>query len=286
MELVGKTVKGLDESSSILIHIAFHFYEEDYCLSCKSFSHAKNRIDNSEIRFSILFRVLQTFLLYPCKKMIVVDTNHEEVRKRLQDFGFFENIQVLVYKSLTHPWILTWQHRESFQENIDKYDFFFYTEDDMIIPFSHLQKYFDRMNSLWPHQVASFVRFEPLNDKVKLCVDAISKSKRLYSQIIQEKFLNLNNDYCACWGMERDMLKESFALKEFLFSSSISPCNIRIFASSWPTLQLQKVGYIELDSSFLIKPYCMIQHATRNYIRFPNKPFCTLNVEEVFEFTE
>lgn len=278
-------MKILDETSSLLIHVTFHFYDEDYCKCCKKYTNSKTRNYTNEERFAILFRVLQTFSLYPCKKVIVVDTNHKEVEQRLKDFGFVEHVQIKVHTELQHPWLLTWQHRTSFLELLDTFDFFFYTEDDMIIPFENLQKYYERMEELWPNQVASFVRFEQLDSETKLCVDAISKSKRLYSQIRHDKYINLNNDYCACWGMEREMLRESLQ-NTFLYSSSIKPHEIRIQAASWPSLQLGKIGCIEIDKNCKIKPFCLIEHATRNYIRFPNKPFCTLNVDELFEFTE
>jgi hypothetical protein len=285
-EEINQTNLHHDSRPKLLINIAFYFQEQDKCLSCQSFTNHKHF--SAEFRLTILVRTLQTFLLYPWNIKIFIDTNSEVVKNKLVQLGILDSrLTVVHHTDLKHPFLLTCIHRKRIQNLFDEFDYFFYTEDDMIIPFSSLVDYFQRMELLWPEHSATFVRFEPLDETKKISVDAISPSKRLYTQIIKlenRSFINLDNFYCACWGLSKNHLKKFLFHPQFLIDEY--SINVREMAASFPTFQLEKIGFIEIDSQkFQVLPSNLIEHAGRRFLTYKSPPFGTINIDQLFEFS-
>ena len=106
-----------------LIHIPF-FYKED--------------------RLKYLIRVLESLKGYRFSLIhIVIDTNSRETEKRLGMPLTFERgmIECVVHDDLKHPYYLTWQHREPMKRNAGDYDYFIYTEDDILVSWEAIIKW-------------------------------------------------------------------------------------------------------------------------------------------------
>lgn len=212
------------ESQTLLVCIAFFYTEE----------HSK-----------YLKILLNNFRTYQNSVYVIVDTNSEKTVTLLKDY---KNVEVCVY-DLQKPFHLTWMHRKHIIENIDKYDVFMYTEDDMVVPYENYLDYLEKFSYLWPNDVPSFIRIEE-KCGVLYNVDNVRINSFLPKQILfiqGRMFVSLKNSYHAFWIMPQKELKSTMTQNFFrLEHSRIS----REISASYPSLELQKKGLVELVGSF------------------------------------
>lgn len=99
-----------------------------------------------------LHQLLDEFRTWPCEKDIFVHTN---IQKNVGD-----DVHVQVGLPTPDPRSLVYCHRKLFVDNIDNYDLFLYTEDDMLIKWQHVQSFIDLDSHLPPEKVPGFLRYE------------------------------------------------------------------------------------------------------------------------------
>jgi hypothetical protein len=179
-------------------------------------------------------------------------------------------VEAILCSNLKHPYALTYEHRKLFAERIELYDFFWYAEDDLLIQDFNLIWYFDVLESMWPNGCSAFVRTESRSDGTLVHTDSLSVVRRNAHQLLcleSRKFLVMDNQYHACWGLPQDLLK--YLIKEEKYSIIENSNMMREHAASFLIWTLGKPGWIEISDNAAIHSNCMIKHLSNNYVNMP-----------------
>ena len=219
-----------------------------------------------------LNRILDAFQNeYKTPVSVIIDTN-------TQDIWYLNrgNVKVVVHDNLEHPFHLTWMHRSHIKEAINDYDTFMYVEHDMYVPYINYLNYLDNFKILFPDYIPSFVRIEE-KDGEKYCIDIIRglQKKLVVTKIRGKDFTVLGNMYHAFWIMPKQELL-----------STLSPDFVRVSekredASSYPRVDLNKVGMVEIENE-LISEKCFAYHLTNNYVEIPHTRFGKIKLKDIF----
>ncbi|MGN6284170.1 MAG: class I SAM-dependent methyltransferase [Afipia sp.] len=130
-----------------------------------------------------------------------------------------DGIECLVGLPNKNPWSLPFAHKKLFADRADRYDFFIYSEDDILITEKNLQAFMDVTASLRDDEVAGFLRIE------KASGDAISfpdvhayfhwdaTSVRSRGEYTLASF---TNEHAACYVLTRQQLARSIESGGFL----------------------------------------------------------------------
>lgn len=221
-------------------------------------------------RLQYLYRVIDNLLHYDCPVTIVVDTN-------VNDLVIDRPVIVYPHTDLAHPFHLTWQHRKHINENIDKYDVFYYTEDDILLPYNNYLNYLENFEMLWPNEVPSFIRIENFNGEQFVtdivepqhvhCV--LKKQNKLFYQ------LNPPNNYNGFWIMPQPELKRT------LMSIFLREHESREHASSYVAWELCKPTIIEIKHN-VVSEKCYAYHLPANYAKSSESKHGKLNPKNIF----
>lgn len=223
-------------------------------------------------RLNFLAQVLREFRnQYKIGHDIIIDTDAEGWT--VED-GWDDNETVVFHPSLAHPFNLTWCHRKHMRARIDRYQWFAYFEDDLLLPFENFLHYMDNFALLWPKYVPSFLRVETL-DGAEYALDVTARQQLKQIQIGDRTFTTLSQPYHACWCMSQAALRESMTPEFDRVSES------REVAASFPMWELNKTPLVELDGNQISKK-CIAYHLPNNYCRAPESPHGKIRVEEIF----
>jgi 2-polyprenyl-3-methyl-5-hydroxy-6-metoxy-1,4-benzoquinol methylase len=70
------------------------------------------------------------------------------------------DVRVVVGLPSANPWSLPFAHKPIFAENVDQYDLFIYSEDDMAVTEDHIASFLRVTPHLAPDEIAGFLRYE------------------------------------------------------------------------------------------------------------------------------
>lgn len=237
----------MEMKESLLVAIAFHY---------------------SEDRLKWLHQVIDNLLTYDCPIVIIVDTNVENL-----DLG--KPVVVHSHTDLEHPFHLTWVHRQHFKNNIDKYDNFFYVEDDVLVPFENYKNYLENFKLLWPSAVPSFVRIEQKDEE-----DYISDIPQIQNLEIvnvgakQFHSFKFPYSYHAFWIMPNKELKETMK------DNFVQLSDGREFAASYTAWELRKPPMVQIEKN-LVSKKCYSYHLPNNYA-LGDGPNAKIKPENIF----
>jgi hypothetical protein len=185
-------------AGKILIHIAFHFIER---------------------RFVYLKQIIENFDTYGFDEVdIVIDTNSEDTKKLVQKSIVFHKgkLECAVHKNLSHPYLLTWTHREDMLQKINKYDFFMYVEDDILVPWRAILLWHIDTEIICPH---GFVRGFLIVEKNSVGTLMATSIKQKFSpkiiKIKNESYFISPWPYHAFWIYTKEQMKEFITLKSW-----------------------------------------------------------------------
>lgn len=218
-------------------------------------------------RLQYLRRILEEFAKYELSHDILIDTDVAGLDVR------GDNITTVHHTSLAHPFHLTWQHRKHMRARMERYRWFAYFEDDLLLPFENFLHYMDNFALLWPKHIPAFLRVETL-DGVEFALD-VTHRQALNPIAIQETFCSLDQPYHACWIMPQWALRESMTPEFDRVSES------REVSASFPMWELNKAPLVELDGNQISRK-CFVYHLPNNYCRAPESPHGKIRVEEIF----
>lgn len=261
----------------IILFIKFFFNFLNYSSSSEAFTMSNNSLlicipfHYSDNRWQYLEQILHTFLnTYSINIHIIIDTNDKQTIELVNNNFKKEKdkiIEVIVHTHLDHPFDLTWKHRQHFLDNIDKYMYCMYVEDDMDIPFNNYKNYLNNFSILWPEYVPTFIRYEVQADgkysSEHSNVTEISKDNIIVKG--SKKFIELNVTYCACWIMPMNTLKNNIIKEYHIKQIPFDHGSYRETAASYTTWQLKKKGLVELNEDNTISDYVYIHHIPSNY---------------------
>jgi len=158
-----------------------------------------------------LERMLKELRAMPYSVDIIVLSN---VHK---DLG--ADIQVKVGLPTSNPWSLPFGHRRIFADELNNYDVFLYSEDDMLLTRNHVDAFLEYSSILPEHQVPGFLRIEHgVSGQIQYCDFQfgfgwdLQSVQRHSSQI----FAFFYNEHAACYALTREQLARAIQSGYFL----------------------------------------------------------------------
>jgi len=202
--------------------------------------------------------LLQSLREIPYKKDIIVQSN---IEKKLGD-----DIQCLVDLPNTDPRSLVFAHRQLFIDNLNNYDLFLYTENDILITQQNIEAFIETSKMLPENQVLGFVRYE-VNQKNEILLTDIHYSYHWIAKSVQgvqsKIFAQFNNKHSACYLLTQSQLSTAIKSGNYNNFPRISGAGgILEAASADPFIDcgLEKVICLSDIDRFLV------QHLPNNYI--------------------
>lgn len=207
---------------------------------------------------------------YECQYKIVIHVNSKLAEDLI--LSSFPEVEIHVCSALSHPFDLTWQHRQYIKDHINDYDTFMYIEDDMLIKYEQLTNYLKNLEKVWPNYVPTFVRYEINKENEKYVVDVaniVGNNSNLI-EIDDKKYCKIDKLYCACWvlpaSLLKDLITESFTQKALGHL-------VREHAASFVNWYLNKPCLIELEKDqFQISELCAVHHLSNKYVNWTEQP--------------
>lgn len=202
--------------------------------------------------------LLQSLREISYEKDIIVQSN---IEKNLGD-----DIQCLIGLPNADPRSLVFAHRQLFIDNLNNYDLFLYTENDILITQQNIEAFLDISKMLPENQVLGFVRYE-VNQENEIQLTDIHYQYHWTTksvQCVQSKiFAQLNNYHSACYLLTQSQLSRAIQSGNYDNFPRISGSGgILEAASADPFIDcgLEKVICLSDIDRFLV------QHLPNNYI--------------------
>ena len=129
------------------------------------------------------------------------------------------NVTVLVGLPSKDPWSLPFAHKKLFAENIDKYDVFIYTEDDVLIKTENILAFLSATEQINDGLLPGFIRYELYPDGKKNYPDIFGLHHWLPGSVAKcgdYVFAKLSNDHSACYILTQAQLQKAFISGGFL----------------------------------------------------------------------
>jgi hypothetical protein len=202
--------------------------------------------------------LLQSLREIPYEKDIIVQSN---IEKNLGD-----DIQCLVGLPNADPRSLVFAHRQLFIDNLNNYDLFLYTENDILITQQNIEAFLNISKILPENQVLGFVRYEVNHNNETLLTDIhypyhwISESVRWFQSKL---FAEFNNKHSACYLLTQSQLSIAIESGNYdKFPRISGGGGILEAASADPFIDcgLEKIICLSDIDRFLV------QHLPNNYI--------------------
>ncbi|MEY2486520.1 MAG: hypothetical protein QOH39_2168 [Verrucomicrobiota bacterium] len=114
-------------------------------------------VSYGEKNLSFLRRIIDNYRRVPMKVDIVV------LSEAPKDLG--PEIRVEVGLPTRNPWSLAFAHKRLFAENVDRYDLFAYSEDDMEVTAAHIEAFLRITAYLQKDEIAGYLRYEVAEGK-------------------------------------------------------------------------------------------------------------------------
>jgi 2-polyprenyl-3-methyl-5-hydroxy-6-metoxy-1,4-benzoquinol methylase len=85
--------------------------------------------------------------------------------------NFGADVKVVVGLPDPNPWMLPFAHKTIFAQNVDRYDFFIYSEDDIEVTEENIRSFIDATAVMEPDEILGYIRYEICPDGTKLLTD-------------------------------------------------------------------------------------------------------------------
>lgn len=161
--------------------------------------------------------LLNEYNNFDFKVDIFIHTNKKSIKNLNLDF--YNNGKVKIKRHYLIPkfllyrnknYYLTWTPRKLIKKNIEKYDIFIYSEDDILIPKKAFKYWVDTKDELYSlGYLPGFVRIEFNKNNEEIAVDFKNKKLIQKIQINDKRYLiNDNNRYMASWIYDKNMIND------------------------------------------------------------------------------
>lgn len=207
---------------------------------------------------------------------IIIDTNSPYLYHSVK----LENVTIFLHENMAHPFHLTMKHREHFAMEIDNYNTFYYSEEDMLLPYENYLSYHEKFKFMYPKYVPSFIRIE-YKDGQEYVSDVIKQHNSSDRIIINGRTFfafPFPENYFACYIATRQSLFENMD-KDFtrLHDS-------REKAASFFVWEKNKTGLVEIElknGKYVVCENSYVYHLPNNYID-STMPNAKIKVNEIF----
>lgn len=258
----------LSKTTNVLISIAFHYVED---------------------RFRYLYNVLEHFILtYPVNVHINIQTNNNNTMRHVAARfpEYMDRLSVSTHENLSHPFDLTFQHRRYFADHLEEYDYFFYIEDDIIVPFEGFSRYAELFDELYAKGcMYSFLRYE-IRDGVRYHTDTVGNEVSA-PKIFQHKsrmFFIPHYPYHAFWILPRHVLNNCLQTRNDYFTNNKPRYHYRENAASYTLWALNLTPCVEICQEMgTIAECCLCHHLPNNYALNPESINAKCRIDKFLE---
>jgi 2-polyprenyl-3-methyl-5-hydroxy-6-metoxy-1,4-benzoquinol methylase len=158
-----------------------------------------------------LKQVIQSYRDMTFETDLVVISN---LPKKLGD-----DVKVVVGLPSSNPWSLPFAHKPVFAENVERYDLFVYTEDDIEVTENQIRAFMRATAAMEPDEIPGYIRFEVGQNNIKLLTEAHAafhwkpeSVKRRGGYTIAE----FTNEHAGFYIVTQSQLRRALASGEFL----------------------------------------------------------------------
>lgn len=170
---------------------------------------------------------------------------YRSYKKYKVDITIHTTVPILNEKQVLHPesigQALAYPCRQEMANDLDAFDIFIYTENDILITEDNIDAFLEYNNTLPDNQVAGFMLYEQRGDQkimMSMCEYYGPSFKKTYSH----GFV-INNQHQACWVLTRRQLRRAIDSGGFLVQPHFGPYGIIEQGASDPYTQcgLEKI---------------------------------------------
>lgn len=150
------------------------------------------------------------------------------------------SIEVRVGVPNKNPWSLPFSHKDLFATFQDTFDFFLYSEDDILISERNINAFLSSAEILEPHEVAGFFRAEKAPDGSDFFPDVHGHFHWLpesVKHVGNYTFGRFTNDHSACYILTREHLRMAIASGGFLVPPHEGHYDLLVTAATDPYTQ-------------------------------------------------
>jgi hypothetical protein len=225
--------------------------------------------------------------------VIIVDTNSPRTMEYIRQGNYATPDEVVVH-NLAHPFLLTWVHRAPMRSAITEFDYFMYTEDDILVTPTSVRLWHRNLSSLTEHgYLPGFLRVELNRRGALVSTDFLRKASS--AEIIDvdgRPYLATAFPYQAFWLYDRMTMKAFIASDAYENGHPpITQHDIRAGAAFGYTFRKTGETYtskhlLPLTASGQVDPRCFAFHLPCNYGRLfiPHPSSAgTFPVDELFD---
>lgn len=173
--------------------------------------------------------------------------------------------RVMVGLPAKNPWTLPFAHKKVFAENLEQYDLFIYSEDDMEVTRENLQAFLRVQNVLQPDEIAGFIRYENDPQQTRFLPDVLGTYHWKLGSARRRGdrwFAEFTNEHAGFYILTQAQLRRAIASGGFLQAPHDGRYGLPETAATDPytSCGFRKVVCISELDDFLI------HHASNRYV--------------------
>ncbi len=174
------------------------------------------------------------------------------------------DVRVVVGLPSKNPWSLPFAHKPVLAENVDKYDLFIYSEDDMAVTERNIQAFLDITPRLDLSEIAGYIRYE-VDEAGQWSFPDVHGASRWTPESVHKSgghiVAEYTNEHAAFYMLTRAQLKKAIASGGFLRE----PCTGRYdMACTAATDPYTNCGFKKVVSLTAIDDF-LIHHLSNRY---------------------
>jgi 2-polyprenyl-3-methyl-5-hydroxy-6-metoxy-1,4-benzoquinol methylase len=166
-------------------------------------------------------------------------------------------VKVIVGLPTKDPWSLPFAHKPVLAENVEKYDLFVYTEDDMAVTEKNIQAFLRLTPQLDPNEIAGYLRYE-VDQSGKYSLPDVHGVSRWVPETVHRRgghtVAEFTNEHAAFFLLTQAQLRRAIASGGFLREPCVTRYDMACTAATDPYTNcgFRKVVCISAIDDFLI----------------------------------
>jgi len=122
------------------------------------------------------------------------------------------DVRVVVGLPSSNPWSLPFAHKRIFAENVDNYDLFIYSEDDIAVTSENIEAFLQTTSMLKQDEIPGFLRYEVDRSNRIWMPDVHSMFRWKPDSVVEragQLFAEYSNEHAACYMVTSTQLKRA-----------------------------------------------------------------------------
>lgn len=194
---------------------------------------------------------------------------HGTIDPQLPDSKFIEHV---------NPANTVYFHRNEFVDNLNKYDLFIFSEDDILVNEHTVNTYLKYDSKLPLNCTLGFLRFEQIREdaNIKYLIDMWKVPGHPIGEpdikIENESYFSVINPHQSCYILTRDKLKYVIENSNYLIDYNTLGTNILEAASSGIFIEwYHGTGVLKklLPTNIQVLEQCLVEHLPGNHMNVP-----------------